>query len=448
MATNTYVALDLKTVSSPVTTITFTGISQIYTDLIIVSSVNSARAANLDSLAARFNGDTASNYSYNLIQANTSVGTVAQKANNSTNIFIGNVVANSATNNFSLSTLQIMNYNNATTFKTVLARGGGISAGVTDTEGICGTWRKTPEAITSVTIYSETGSNFNVGSTFALYGIASETAVSAPKATGGIVYSDSLYYYHTFSSSGTFTPNQSITADALVIAGGGGGGNAGGGGGAGSLIYRPSFSLSATNYAITIGAGGAGDTTRTAAPAASGTASSFNSVSATGGGGGASNNGNVAGGNGGSGGGGVNTGAGGTANAGTLNGGTGYVNVGGTSTQLGSGGGGAGGAGGASNAPAGGLGGVGTTLFSSWGTATGTGQLYNGTYYYAGGGGGYSDYINAGGLGGGGASGAQTSNGANGSFATGGGAGASRNAGGGNGGNGGSGLVIIRYLKA
>jgi hypothetical protein len=62
-----------------------------------------------------------------------------------------------------------MNYANTTTFKTVLIRANNSSTGV---DLILGLWRKTPEAITSITIKNTgTSSNFAIGSTLTLYGI-------------------------------------------------------------------------------------------------------------------------------------------------------------------------------------------------------------------------------------------------------------------------------------
>jgi hypothetical protein len=65
---------------------------------------------------------------------------------------------------------------------------------------------------------------------------------SIAKASGGTITTDGTYWYHTFTTSGTFVPYENLTADCLVIAGGGAGaatdGNdtqGGGGGGAGGL---------------------------------------------------------------------------------------------------------------------------------------------------------------------------------------------------------------------
>jgi hypothetical protein len=458
MATNTYVALDLKTVSSAVSSITFTDISSAYTDLVIVSSVNSDRSAGaLDSLAIRFNGDTTSNYSYTLIQANTSSGVTQGRSGSASNIFVGNIAAQSASNNFSANVFQVMNYSNASTFKTVLARGGAIVSGNPDTEFVCGTWRKSPEAITSITVFSETGSNFNTGSTFALYGITREGVLPVAKATGGTIYSDSTYYYHVFGASGTFTPSQSITADVLCVAGGGGGGtaNRGGGGGAGGIIYFAGQSLTATNHTITVGAGGN--------QFGQGNNSQFASLTVASGGGrgGASNFGGAylasAGGSG-----------GGNGNDGTNNGGASnqsssgataiYGNRGGNVTVGGdaAGGGGAGAAGtDGINTNNGIAGGIGTTAFSSWSSATGLGHFANGDYHLAAGGAGGANFSGGGALydirtAGGGGFNSTTQTNANGMPTTGsGGAGFSYNSGTSThpAGFGGSGLIVVRYAK-
>jgi hypothetical protein len=320
-----------------------------------------------------------------------------------------------------------MNYSNATTYKTWLSRANRPSAGL---DAIVGLWRSTA-AITSITL-SVISDTYSVGSTFSLYGIANADQ-GAAKATGGIITEDSQYWYHTFGASGAFIPKQSLTADVLVVAGGGGAGYYyGAGGGAGGIQYATSQSLTATTYNVTIGSGGPTKLVGTAGAGTVGVDSSFSSlVIAKGGGfGNGAVSGSTAGGNGGSGGGagGPSAGSsGGTATAGT--GGTFYGNNGGPTPGGGSGGGS--GAAGASVAK----GGNGTTAFSSWGLATGTGQNVSGVVYYAGGGESNGSY-GGGGLGGGGAW--LTSGTAN----TGGGAGADQGSGGG-----GSGIVIVRYAK-
>ena len=64
------------------------------------------------------------------------------------------------------NTIDIMNYSNATTFKTCLVRAGAANNSTLATVGL---WRNTA-AITSVSITCD-GANFVIGSTFSLYGI-------------------------------------------------------------------------------------------------------------------------------------------------------------------------------------------------------------------------------------------------------------------------------------
>jgi hypothetical protein len=84
------------------------------------------------------------------------------------------------------------------------------------------------------------------------------------QATGGNILIANGYKTHTFTSSGNlnvtglgFTSTAS-NAEILVVAGGGGGGIDGGGGGGGGLLYG-NINLSAQNYTVVIGGGGAPD---------------------------------------------------------------------------------------------------------------------------------------------------------------------------------------------
>jgi hypothetical protein len=101
-------------------------------------------------------------------------------------------------------------------------------------------------------------------STFYLYGVSKlgTTPAIVPYATGGdTIMTDGTYWYHAFTSSGTFTPTKGLSCDVLVVAGGGAGGAEliGGGGGAGGRYCISAQSLaSGTGYTVTVGAGGAG----------------------------------------------------------------------------------------------------------------------------------------------------------------------------------------------
>ena len=111
-------------------------------------------------------------------------------------------------------------------------------------------------------------------------------------ATGGTITEVGGYRIHTFTSSGTFTPTTGGYVEVLVVAGGGGGGtsvlsNGGaGGGGAGGLLYEGSFSVSAEQYNVIVGTGGAPGGTNLNQFGVSGVNSSFSTLTAIGGGGG------------------------------------------------------------------------------------------------------------------------------------------------------------------
>ncbi|MBI5779683.1 MAG: DUF2341 domain-containing protein, partial [Planctomycetes bacterium] len=200
-------------------------------------------------------------------------------------------------------------------------------------------------------------------------------------ATGGTITYTGGYTIHTFTSSGTFTPNGSQNVEVLVVGGGGSGGNhsttnANGGGGGGGVISNSAYSVAPGAMAVTVGNGGSAIPV-VAAVGNNGGNSVFGSLVALGGGGGGSTGlVAIAARSGGSGGGKANGGgaAGSSIQAG------GYGNSGGASAVAwtGAGGGGAGSAGFAGNTGA--TGGNGGTGISS----TISGSLR----YYGGGGGG------------------------------------------------------------
>ena len=447
MAAN-YVLLEKVVVgATPVSSITFSSIPQTgYTDLVIKTSTRQTANTNREPFFLRFNGST-TNYSSRMVQGEGGSGSAASY----TNVFgitnglpLGaSPTAGQTANTFSSGEFYIPNYTSAN-FKSVSADNSSETNTTTDFQWAewltAGLWSNTA-AITSISIFAYTPSSdtFAQGSSFYLYGVAKlgTTPAIVPYATGGdTIMTDGTYWYHTFLSSGTFTPQKAISCDYLVVAGGGGGGGSFGGGGGGAGAFRTSIggsplSLATSAYSVTVGAGGAGTTGQ----GATGSNSVFSTVTSSGGGGGAVFS-TGTGSNGGSGGGGSNNGSAGTGTTGGNNGGAGST---GTSGQpSGGGGGGAGAVGSAGGFDIGGNGGNGLTSSIS-GSSTA----------YAGGGGGSPDSRNTvsagtGGSGGGGA-GSTTGSGASGTANTGGGGGGSALGVTGTGGNGGSGIVIVRY---
>jgi hypothetical protein len=425
---STYTPIASVTLSSAQSSVTFSGIPQTYTDLVLV--VAGVTSSGTEAVAVQCNSDTGSNYSRTVLLGN---GTTASSTRASSQTSAGLGVLDSATQGNTI--YHFMNYSNSTTYKTFIARGNVSSE---QARAAVGLWRST-SAITSITVL--VGTSFASGTTFNLYGVANASITNTAKATGGdTITTDGTYWYHTFYSSGTFTPTQALTADYLVVAGGGAGGkhNAGGGGaggmrctvtgtgGSGSL--ESPLSLTAQAYTVTIGAGGAASSASGVQPGASGSNSVFATITSTGGGGGGgeSNNG-LAGGSGG--GGGANTSTGGAASP-SGQGFAGANGGGGSSGNLSGGGGGASAAG-TTGSSGGGNGGAGRAT-----SISGTSVTYAG-----GGGGGANSGSGGSGGAGGGANAGQNAGTAN----TGGGGGGGNDGAFLPGGNGGSGIVIVRY---
>lgn len=440
-------------------TVEFTNIPQTYDDLVIVISArgtsNSGNAQNF--FAIRPNGSTTGYTHRRLFQDVTTVA-----ADTAVWIFMPSSLATA--NVFGSCQIHVSNYKTSSN-KFILSESIQETNSTSVNNGLHSTLWANSASITSLQLTSVINSNGS-SSTFAenttayLYGVTSIPA--GAKATGGVIAEDSTYWYHTFTSSGVFTPNTSISCDVLVVAGGAGGGGAylGGGGGAGGLRLLESQSVTGATT-VTIGGGGNGGTAATQTTGSSGVNSSFGSIATSGGGGGGGFGAAANGLNGGSGGGSsgdVGARAGGTGNSGSYSpaeGNNGGSTTGASPNYGSGGGGGAGASGGQGTSSGGGNGGVGSDTynsisFTSWLTATSTGSSSK----LAGGGGGATggDPVTAGsgGAGGGGTAGNLTTDGQgqNGIANTGSGGGGSERGGGTkNGGNGGSGIVIIRYAK-
>jgi hypothetical protein len=161
-AGGTYVPITnvtLTTTSSSVTLNLFSG----YTDLkLIINAKNTTNGANCK---YQFNGDTGSNYSTTWLEGSSTTTSSGRDSNATSGFLYYNGGAN--TNNWSTVVAYFQNYSNSSTYKTVIARFGNIA----QTGFYISTWRTaTNAAVTSITLNALT-ENFQIGSTFALYGI-------------------------------------------------------------------------------------------------------------------------------------------------------------------------------------------------------------------------------------------------------------------------------------
>ena len=96
--------------------------------------------------------------------------------------------------------------------------------------------------------------NYN-GSSIASSSISATTG-AGQAGTGGSVVQTGNTYTHTITSTLTFTANNQVVANVLLVGGGGGGGYDGGGGGGGGGILEQSLTIPAGSYTVTIGTGG------------------------------------------------------------------------------------------------------------------------------------------------------------------------------------------------
>lgn len=166
MPTATYEPIATNTLGTATASVTFSSIPAGYTDLRIVIAAKDGSANTYGAAFLTFNSDTTSNYSFtNLYGDGSSAG--SSRASSQTNLDL--LIAGGSASNFGITNVDIMNYSNATTFKTIISRGNTAQSYINARVGL---WRKTPEAITSITLTSGT-SNYAVGSTFSLYGIKS-----------------------------------------------------------------------------------------------------------------------------------------------------------------------------------------------------------------------------------------------------------------------------------
>ena len=167
MAT-TYEPIATTTLASAVSSYTFSSIPATYTDLVLVASAKSSLTTTTQ-VKLTFNSDTATNYSWTRLLGD---GSAASSARGTTQAYVevGFIAGNSGSVQPDMFILNIMNYANATTFKTLTSRWSSMNAANAYVAAVAGLWRKTPEAITSITL-APTSTNFETGSTFTLYGI-------------------------------------------------------------------------------------------------------------------------------------------------------------------------------------------------------------------------------------------------------------------------------------
>jgi hypothetical protein len=166
---STYEPIATTTLGSAQTGVTFSSISSVYTDLVMVASVG----ANSDTevFSCRINGDNGTNYSVTGLWGTGAGSGTSARETSQTQLSLTKGIGVGTANASMVVICNFQNYSNSTTYKTVLTRGSEASATYPGTELNVGLWRNT-NAITSLQFTLANGtSTFNTGSTFTLYGI-------------------------------------------------------------------------------------------------------------------------------------------------------------------------------------------------------------------------------------------------------------------------------------
>jgi hypothetical protein len=163
LVTNSYESIETVTVSTPVSSITFSSIPATYTHLQIRGFGRSTADTQLDTT---FNSDTGANYSHHSLLGYGS-GTEASSGANASKVIM-EAMTNTASV-FAGYIIDILDYANTNKYKTTRNLAGYDSNGAGRVSLNSGNWRNT-NAITSITLTARS-TTFAEYSQFALYGI-------------------------------------------------------------------------------------------------------------------------------------------------------------------------------------------------------------------------------------------------------------------------------------
>jgi hypothetical protein len=164
--TITYDKIASTTLTSTQSTITFSSITSIYTDLVAVLTIKASSAGDV---YLRLNNDTGTNYSYTFLSG-TGSGATSGRAQDGDYGLLLDSYGIADNNNNHIAIVNLNNYSNTTTFKTGLTRANNAAVGL---DGIAATWRSTA-AINALTFRFNGAQTFSAGSVITLYGIKAE----------------------------------------------------------------------------------------------------------------------------------------------------------------------------------------------------------------------------------------------------------------------------------
>ena len=170
LAVGDYESIATTTLGSTTSTVTFSSIPATYQHLQIRALVRDDRAAALNNMTFRVNGDTGANYTQHALYGDGS--SVGAFGNASTNLTYGGLIpsASATASVFGVTVIDILDYANTSKYKTFRVLSGFDANGSGGVRLYSGLWMST-SAMTSITFDSETAGDFVQYSSFALYGI-------------------------------------------------------------------------------------------------------------------------------------------------------------------------------------------------------------------------------------------------------------------------------------
>lgn len=157
---STYTPIATQTLTGATSSVSFSSIASTYTDLVLI--IDGTVGSNCG-IQMRFNSDSGSNYSFTRMTGDGSSAS-SDRSSNATFMELGFYV----TTTRNMNIVQIMNYSNTTTYKTVLNRANAQSVNI-GAQAYVEMWRST-SAINSITINAS--GNLSTGTTLTLYGLA------------------------------------------------------------------------------------------------------------------------------------------------------------------------------------------------------------------------------------------------------------------------------------
>jgi hypothetical protein len=170
-AAGAYELIETQLLSTTTASLTFSSIPSTYKHLQLRATARSNFNATLGGFAYRFNGDTGSNYTYHIIDGDTSSVsnfTAASQTNGLVTLITG---LTATANSYGAAVCDVLDYSSTSKNKTVRSLGGRVStSGNSNVRHLGSAWLST-SAVTSMTLFDNVGGSFVSGSRFSLYGI-------------------------------------------------------------------------------------------------------------------------------------------------------------------------------------------------------------------------------------------------------------------------------------